>query len=432
MKFWHKSYAVIGLFWFFLSTHNASIELQLIKLRGRVMNIRSFLKPYKFDNGLQLKNRIVMAPMTTMSSFYNGQITRDEIDYYQLRAGGPGMLITAVAYVSEQGKGFEGQLSIASDNNLAGLTELATTIKKEGTKAVIQIFHAGRMTNSKILKGIHPVSASAIAAVRDHAETPQALTEEAIETIIQDFAKATHRAIKAGFNGIELHGANTYLLQQFFSPHSNRRTDKWGGTLEKRMNFALAVINAVKAVIKKEADATFILGYRISPEEFETPGIRLQDTLAFVDVLKDTGIDYLHLSIGHIERKPLVAHSDQRPIIEQVLAVLKGQIPLIGVGSIKTPAEAEQAINSGLPIVAMGREFIREPKWVQKVESNDEKSIRYVISESELSELKIPPVMQVYLNESFREVMDFTSDDIKDNKRYLGQVAPMEGYEKKL
>lgn len=373
-----------------------------------------------------------MAPMTTMSSFYNGQITQDEIDYYQLRAGGPAMLITAVAYVSERGKGFEGQLGIASDNHLAGLTKLATTIKQHGTKAVLQIFHAGRMTNSKILRGIPPVSASAIAAERVNAETPVSLSEKDIEGIIEDFANATYRAIQAGFDGVELHGANTYLLQQFFSPHSNQRTDKWGGSLEKRMAFPLAVISAVKEVIKHNATSSFILGYRISPEEFENSGICLQDSLAFIEVLKETGIDYLHLSMGHIGRKPLAEHQDPRPIVQQVLAVLDGQIPLIGVGSITTPDEAEQAIENGIPLVAIGREFIREPKWVQKVVANDEKSIRYMLSEVDMDELKIPAVMQVYLHESFRDIMDFSSDGAKDNNRYLNQVAPTEGYEKKL
>lgn len=396
------------------------------------MSTRDFLKPYQFTNGLMLKNRIVMAPMTTMSSFFNGQITSDEIEYYHLRAGGPGMLITGVAYVSDEGKGFEGELGATSPLHLCGLTKLANTIKKDATKAILQIFHAGRMTNSKVLRGKLPVSASAVAALRPNAEIPRALTEADIQTIIQDFASATQLAIQAGFDGVELHGANTYLLQQFFSPHSNQRSDQWGGDINRRMKFPLAVINAVKAVITSSASAPFILGYRISPEEFETPGIRFQDTLAFVKTLSLSGIDYLHTSIGHIGRKLLKEHDDQRPIVQQLNEAIEGRIPLIGGGSVQSPDEAQQVIDSGLPLVAIGRELIREPKWVQKVENADEQSIRYRISEADMDELKIPEAMQVYLKESFRDVMDFTTDETKNANRYLQQLAPMEGYEKKL
>lgn len=114
-----------------------------------------------------------------------------------------------------------------------------------------------------------------------------------------DFGEATRRAIQAGFDGIELHGANTYLLQQFFSPHSNRRTDKWGGSVEKRMTFALEVIKRVHETVEKYANRPFIVGYRISPEEIEEPGIRMADTLQFIDVLAEQPIDYLHVSMGY-------------------------------------------------------------------------------------------------------------------------------------
>ncbi|RKS87149.1 2,4-dienoyl-CoA reductase-like NADH-dependent reductase (Old Yellow Enzyme family) [Orbus hercynius] len=392
----------------------------------------NLLSSYTFSNGFVVKNRIVMAPMTTMSSFYNGQITEDELKYYQLRAGGPGMLITGVAYITEQGKGFEGQLGASSLQHLSGLTKLAKTIKQNGTKAILQIFHAGRMSNSKVLRGINTVSASDVAALRPDAEKPKALSENEILTIIEDFANATHLAIQAGFDGIELHGANTYLLQQFFSPHSNRRTDQWGGDLSKRMKFPLAVIKKIKTMINTTAKQPFLLGYRLSPEEFETPGIRLQDTLTFVDKLATSGIDYLHTSIGHIWRQPIGEHLDSSPIILQMLNVINNRIPLIGGGSVQTPDEVTNILNKGIPLVALGRELIREPKWVQKVENDDAQSIRYRLSKAEMDELAIPPAMQIYLNESFRDVMDFTTDTSLSTNRYLNQIAPMEGYEKKL
>lgn len=217
-----------------------------------------FLEPFRFGNGLTLRNKVVMAPTTTMASFYNGMITKDEIDFYSARSGGVGMVITEVAYVSEGGKGFEGELSAASDDMIPGLRNLAFAIKKNGAKAVLQIFHVGRKMFSKTLRGVQPVSASAIKSVHPaDAETPRALREEEIEEIIRDFGEATRRAILAGFDGVELHGANTYLLQQFYSPNSNQRTDKWGGDREKRMTFAKEVIAEVRKVIKEYGDENF-------------------------------------------------------------------------------------------------------------------------------------------------------------------------------
>ncbi|EMS74298.1 putative oxidoreductase [Enterococcus durans IPLA 655] len=395
------------------------------------MSEYQFLKPFQFNKGLTLKNKIVMAPMTTMASFYNGMITKDELDYYATRSGGPGMIITAVANVSNSGKGFEGELSVATDQMIPGLRRLATTLKKDGAKAILQIFHAGRKSNSKILRGEQPVSASSIAAVYPpDSETPKELTVTEIKQIIKDFGCATKRAIEAGFDGVELHGANTYLLQQFYSENSNQRTDEWGGSRDNRMKFPLAVIAEVNKMIDQLANRPFILGYRISPEEIETPGIRLADSLDFVDAIKHH-VDYIHLSMGSYKRTSLNDKTDTIPILAKFSQIIANDIPLIGIGSVEKPAEADKVLENGADLVAIGRELLREPQWVQKIMSGDEVSIRKTISPSDLDELVIPPVMQTYLKESFYNVMHFTTD-MNQAENYQHQVAPMEGFEKKL
>ncbi|MGG4048594.1 MULTISPECIES: NADH-dependent flavin oxidoreductase [Paenibacillus] len=392
----------------------------------------NFLLPYTFTKGVTLKNRVVMAPMTTMSSFFDGAITSDEVNYYAERAGGPGMIITGVAYIAEGGKGFEGELSIAKDTDIKGLSKIANAIHKNGTKAVIQIFHAGRKTNSRILRGVQPVSSSPVATTRPaDSETPRELTHEEIEGIIQDFGKAALRAIRAGFDGVELHGANTYLLQQFVSPHSNRRSDQWGGSFDMRVRFPLAVIREVSSVIATHAKKPFLLGYRLSPEEIETPGIRLKDSLAFAQMLGDTPIDYLHLSMASYKRTSLHEASDQEPLLDKFVRVMANKKPIIGIGSVERPEDAEAVIHAGAALVAIGRQLIREPKWVQKVETGDLDSIRYRLSPSELDELQIPLAMQAYLEGSFRKIMHFTTDEPEvDN--YQNSLAPMEGFEKKM
>ncbi len=391
----------------------------------------NFLETFTFKNGVTLKNKVVMAPMTTMSSFYNGMVSKDELDYYAKRAGGPGMVITAVANVTPNGKGFEGELSATSDEMIPSLRSLAKTIQSKGAKAVLQIFHAGRKTFARIIGGEQPVSAGTVKALYpEDSETPRALTSDEIEAIIKDFGQATKRAIIAGFDGVELHGANTYLLQQFFSENSNQRTDKWGGNRDERMTFAKAVIKEVQSVIDKYATKPFILGYRLSPEEIEKPGIRLEDSLYFVKKIKHD-VDYIHLSMGSYLRTSLNNPEDKKPILNYFIETIGPEVPLIGLGSVETPNEAQEVINKGASLVAMGRELLREPNWVEKVQRNDENSIRTTISASDMDELSIPTVMQTYLKTSFHSVMHFTTDTAAQDT-YSTQMAPMEGIEKKL
>lgn len=392
---------------------------------------QNFLSNYTFSNGLSVKNRVVMSPMTTMSSFYNGMVTSDEINYYSLRAGGPGIIITGVANVSENGKGFEGELSVTTDSMIPGLTALAKAIKKDGTKAILQIFHAGRKSTSKVLRGEQPVSASAIAATYPaDSEVPRELSHEEILQIITDFGEATRRAIEAGFDGVELHGANTYLLQQFFSENSNQRSDEWGGSQKKRLKFPLAVIDSVKQAVKKHATNPFVIGYRLSPEEIETPGIRLENSLFFVDQIKEK-VDYIHLSMGSYKRTSLNDKKNKATLISQFSTHTKGVVPLIGIGSVEHPDEAEEVLHDGADLIAIGRELIREPKWVQKVAIGDIASIRTKLSPLDMDELAIPSVMQVYLTESFNSVMHFTTDSA-NVQNYQDTLAPMEGFEKKI
>lgn len=392
---------------------------------------QNFLSNYTFSNGLSVKNRVVMSPMTTMSSFYNGMVTSDEITYYGLRAGGPGIIITGVANVSENGKGFEGELSVTTDSMIPGLTALAKAIKKDGTKAILQIFHAGRKSTSKVLRGEQPVSASAISATYPaDSEVPRELSHEEILQIITDFGEATRRAIEAGFDGVELHGANTYLLQQFFSENSNQRSDEWGGSQKKRLKFPLAVIDSVKQAVKKHSKNPFVIGYRLSPEEIETPGIRLENSLFFVDQIKEK-VDYIHLSMGSYKRTSLNDKKNKATLISQFSTHTKGVVPLIGIGSVEHPDEAEEVLHDGADLIAIGRELIREPKWVQKVAIGDIASIRTKLSPLDMDELAIPSVMQVYLTESFNSVMHFTTDSA-NVQNYQDTLAPMEGFEKKI
>jgi len=211
--------------------------------------------------------------------------------------------------------------------------------------------------------------------------------------VIKGFGEATRRAIVAGFDGIELHGANTYLIQQFFSPHSNRRTDKWGGDVNKRMTFPIEVVRTVNETVKKFVDKPFLIGYRISPEEIEEPGITFDDTLKLTDRLVKENIDYIHLSLGTVWRGSLRIKEQAMPLLKRLKDHLGDQVPVVGVGSIKHPDEALEVLEDGIDLVALGRELIVDPQWVQTVQSGNESSIRQSMSIHDQEELVIPSAM---------------------------------------
>lgn len=328
------------------------------------------LEPFQFASSISLKNRVVMAPMTNFSSNEDGTVSGPEIDYYIRRSKGAGMVITACVYVSRGGKGFAGEFGADRDELIPSLRRLAEAIKGEGAKAVLQIFHGGRQCPPEQLPDGQPVSAGNVPSELPgggHGPVPRPLTDNEIEGIIADFGAAARRAIEAGFDGVEIHGANGYLLQQFFSPHSNTRGDRWGGDLQKRLAFPLAVLRAVKSAVNEHASSPFLVGYRFSPEEPETPGITMAETFALIDALKKEGLDYLHVSQMDLWSLPHRGTEDSRPRIEQIVDCAGSGLPVIGVGSLYSAEDALKSLSSGISLVALGRPLLIEPDWVQKV-----------------------------------------------------------------
>ena len=246
------------------------------------------------------------------------------------------------------------------------------------------------MSPPNLLPDQQSVSASAVAVEQKGAQVPREMTESEIQATIKNFGEATRRAIEAGYDGVEIHGANTYLLQQFFSPHSNRRNDQWGGSLEKRMAFPLAVIAEVKKTVAKFAKNPFIVGYRLSPEEGSNPGITLEDTLSFVDTLANQHLDYLHISVMHFWNGSFRESDRTKSRIVKIYDKVGNRIPVVGVGSLHTPDEVAEAMETGVPFIALGRELLMEPHWIEKIRSGKEAEIRTTLSKKDQDELVIP------------------------------------------
>ncbi|EXJ23776.1 Fumarate reductase flavoprotein subunit [Alkalibacterium sp. AK22] len=353
----------------------------------------TFLEPYTFSNKVALRNRVLLAPMTTSSSTPEGTVTEDELIYYLVRSSGPGAVITACAYIDSKGQAFKNGMGASKDSHLNGLKKLAQVIKLQGAKAILQIYHGGRMSQRQFNGGRQPVSPSAIRAEREWADTPKELTETGIHILVSQFGAAVRRAIDAGFDGVELHGANTYLLQQFFSPHSNRRQDDWGGSLEKRLRFPIEVVRHCQSVIDAHASEGFLLGYRLSPEEVEEPGIRLTDTYVLIDALIGLKVDYIHLSVGHYAQPSIVGFGNyKKQIPQQIADYVSKRVPLIAVGSIQTAADAEKALEYS-QLVSIGRQLIIEPKWVEKHAEGKKRSITHYIDTAQKPIYRLPDAM---------------------------------------
>lgn len=360
---------------------------------------QSLLEPFQFPNGVEVKNRIVMAPMTNFSSNADGTVTEDEVRYYARRSAGVGMVVTACTYVTPNGKGFPGEFAADSDEMIPSLRQLASAIRAEGAKAVLQIFHGGRACAPGLIPNGETVSASDVAPEGDNKVKPRPLTTDETEDIIRAFGDTTRRAIQAGFDGIEIHGANGYLVQQFFSAHTNHRTDRFGGSLQNRLAFPLGIVDEVQQVVAQHATTPFIVGYRFSPEEPYDDGITMTDTFALVDALANKGLDYLHVSVSDFWSLPKRGADESASRVEWIQNRVGHLVPVIGVGSIHTPDEALKAFQTGVPLIALGREIIMEPDWVQKVCDGRTEDIRTTLTPDDQEELVVPsPLWQAIVN----------------------------------
>lgn len=322
---------------------------------------------FMFPHGKTIRNRVVLAPMTTYSSNENLTLSDEEEIYYNSRSKNIGMVITAACAVSKNAQAFENQITIRDVRYLDSMKKLANSIKKEGAKAVLQIHHGGRMN----IPGLYPnqdiVGPSAIKAQRDYLETPRELKTSEVYDIIDAFVNATKLAIEAGFDGVEIHGANTYLVQQFFSPGSNQRDDEFGPDINKRLTFPLTLVDRIIALKRKMKESDFIIGYRFSPEEIENPGITLEDTLVLVENLIKKDIDYLHVSLGRYNQTSLRDQTDKEPVVTKLANVIKNRVPLIGAGGIESVHEIDDALKLGYDLVAIGLIAIADKDAVSKL-----------------------------------------------------------------
>jgi len=349
---------------------------------------------FTFSKGIGLRNRIVMAPMTTWSGNEDGTVSDEEVAYYHRRAKGVGLVMTGCTHVLPNGIGFAGEFASYDDRFTPSLRRLAEAAKSGGAPAILQIFHAGNKALPELVPGGEIVSASALKAApgafNNGDITARAVSHDEILDIIVAFGKATRRAIEAGFDGVELHGAHGFLIQNFFSPLFNKRDDEWGGSLGNRMRFPLAVVQEVKRIIDLHARRPFLLGYRISPEESDEGGIRISDTYELIDRLVLAGVDYTHVSLSSVLHAKPIGDADGSSIAELIVAHVAGRIPVIAAGQIRKPEQAQSALGFGLSLVAVGQGLVMNPEWVELAQSERSHEIDIALRPPVVSQIMLP------------------------------------------
>ncbi|MDZ4870417.1 MAG: NADH:flavin oxidoreductase [Alphaproteobacteria bacterium] len=313
-------------------------------------------EPLRFARGPSMKNRFMLAPLTNCQSHADGTLSDGEFHWLTMRAkGGFGLTMTCAAHVQARGQGFPGQLGIFSDAHLEGLTRLASAIKRESSLAVAQLHHAG-MRSPAALIGTTPVCPS------DNAETSaRALTESEVEQLIEDFAAAAMRAQRAGFDGVEIHGAHGYVLCQFLSGEINKRTDRFGGSLENRARIVFDII----ARIRERCRADFNVGLRLSPERF---GLKLGEMREVAQrLLREGAIDYLDMSLWDVFKEPEEEKGSGRTLLSHFTDLDRGAVRLGCAGKINSGQAAQRALAEGADFVVVGRAAILHHDFPMRV-----------------------------------------------------------------
>lgn len=298
--------------------------------------------PFTFPNGMTLKNRLVFAPISTMSSNALGQLSQQELAFYQARSHQVGLIILGSATISLTGKAYENNVSISNDALIPNLRKYNATIKGSGAKSVIQLYHGGQsieyLANQKRIPVVSNIPG----------EKYHELNEKEIQEIIEDFGKAIIRAIKADFDGVEIHVGNPFLIQAFLSPLTNRRNDFWGN----RTKF-LEVLLRLASEIRKNLERPFMIGVRLAMTEKAEGGLSLSDTMAIVSIISKLDIDYIHFNHDNIQ-----ANLGEMEMLQKAA----GNIPVIGNGGIKNECLLEKMLNT-VPLASVARPLILNPNF---------------------------------------------------------------------
>ena len=344
------------------------------------MAYEKLFEPGRIGN-LEIKNRVVMPAMGCSFAESTGEAGARMIKYYADRArGGVGLIITEITRVDDEtGVGTPNQLSVTNTHMIAQLSHLVEAVHAYGTKIFVQLHHPGNQTPSRLIGGKQPVSASDVTC-KVIGEQPRALTTEEVEAMVKKFVTGAVIAQKAGVDGVEIHAAHGYLVSQFLSPHTNKRTDKYGGSFEGRMRFITEIIMGIKAYCGPK----FPISVRMNGNDYLEDGITEEDGIAQAKYLEALGISCINVSCGTYDSGATIiepnyfAEGWKRHLGANIKKAVN--IPVIAVTNIKHPEFAEQLLEDGdVDFVGIARGHLADPDFVCKTRAGKEKSIRKCI-----------------------------------------------------
>ncbi|MCP2041577.1 2,4-dienoyl-CoA reductase-like NADH-dependent reductase (Old Yellow Enzyme family) [Neisseria sp. HSC-16F19] len=340
---------------------------------------QALFTPFTLNNGVTVPNRLAVAPMTHYASNADGTISDEEQAFLAGRADDFGLFITASTLVHPSGHTFKGQPFAFDDSHLPSLTETAHILKQGGAKAILQLHHGGALAQW----ADEPLAPSAIGKARQ-------MSESEIWQVIDGFGKASELAILAGFDGVEIHGANGHLIQQFVSQQSNGRDDAWGGNLADRMRLSVEIINKIDEIKTKHDKTDFIVGYRLSPEEAGDNGLTMSDTLAVIDTLLGLNLQYLSVSQGDFYANARRG-AGVLPRLQVIREHIGNKLALIGVGGLVNADDLMNAYRTGwADFLAVGKAVLINPDFATLIKSGRADEIHTTFDMRRIDEYRLP------------------------------------------
>jgi 2,4-dienoyl-CoA reductase-like NADH-dependent reductase (Old Yellow Enzyme family) len=337
-----------------------------------------------------MANRLALAPLTNRQSHDDGRLSDAERTWLVRRArGGFGLTMTCASHVQPNGQGFGGQLAIHSDVFLDGLTSLAADLREAGTLGVVQLHHAGARADRDLVP--ERVSASELDGAR-------ALTTEEVQQLGADFVAAAVRAERAGFDGVEVHGAHGYVLTQFLSAETNRRTDAYGGSPENRARLLLEVLAGIRAACGPD----FSLGLRLSVERFGLRTLEMHELAA--ELFGRGELDYLDLSLWDVTKSSVDEDARRLPLLELFAELPRGEVRLAAAGKVRTPADAAAVLERGADVAIIGRAAIVHGEWAELARDPAWEPVPMPVAADHLAGQDVSPPFVDYLR-SFRDIV---------------------------
>lgn len=319
------------------------------------MSVAKLFEPLSLAHGPTMKNRFMLAPLTNEQSHPDGRLSEEEFRWLTMRAeGGFSVTMTCAMHVQAIGQGFSGQLGIFGEQHLEGLARLASAIKARGSIAAAQLYHGGKRA-PKYLVG------ASVCPSDDEKTGARALTAAEVAKLRDDFIAAAKRAERAGFDGVELHGAHGYILAQFLSPAVNRREDDYGGSLENRARIIFEIIDGIRARCRPD----FQIGLRLSPERFGLKLTEIREVAA--EILRQAKIDYLDMSLWEVTKEPEESAFKGRSLMSCFTELPRGGVRLGAAGKVTSAATAAWALEAGCDFVLIGRAAILRHDFPERV-----------------------------------------------------------------